>query len=227
MALDDLDWVASLARQRRESLARQAPRFWNPAPDASHTHRAFLSHLITQRETLAVRNAHGYLIAIPGDSVWTVDDAEVSAAGRWMTDGVQLLEHARQFCGGLRFVVPVAETHRMDAARHVGLEAVEQWWHRDLPIRGITDDRANEGPAITADGAAGQLVPAPAIYDPGGPVLLVTEVHSAESLDRLESEAIRCGAAVSVVSQEPADATLAALLSKSGYVLTTAFCEGR
>jgi hypothetical protein len=69
-------------------------------------------------------------------------------------------------------------------------------------------------------------VPAPPVYNPGGPVLLVTEVESAGSLRRIETEAARRGAPVSVVTQEPNDVGLANLLAEAGYTLTTVFCEG-
>lgn len=223
----DLDWVVEVTRHRRESLVQHAPRFWRPAQGATEKHRAFLENLIGDPEAFTVRSANGYLAALPRGPVWLVDDAVVTEAGDWIIDGVRLLQNAQEHCGALRLVVPAVETRRMEAAIHVGLAAVEHWWHRDLR-GGAQANEQEDGadPTVEVDGAAGRLVPAPPVYNPGGPVLLVTEVESAGSLRRIETEAARRGAPVSVVTQEPNDVGLANLLSEAGYTLTTVFCEG-
>ena len=225
----DVGWVVEVTRRRRESLVQHAPRFWRPAKDATEKHEAFLAHLVAEpAAAFAVRSDNGYLIALSRESVWLVDDAVVTDAGDWMTDGVRLLRYAQEHCGPLRFVVPVFETRRMEAAIRVGLTSVEHWWHRDLPHRGpVVEREGGDDPAVILEGAVGRLVPAPPIYSPGGPVLLVTEVESAASLGRIETEAARRGAPVSVVTQDPTDVGLATILTEAGYALTTAFCEGR
>lgn len=227
MTADDLDWVVEVTRQRRESLGPHAPRFWCPAEDATERHRAFMAYLIEEPEALSVRSHNGYLIARNRGPVWLVDDAVVTEHGAWAADGVRLLRHAQVHCGALRFVVPVFETSRMEAGLSVGLAPVEQWWHRDLDAVGQGADDADEDPSVIVEGAKGRLVPAPPVYSPGGPVLLVTEVDAIVSLRRIEAMAAMRGARVSVVTQTPSDASLATLLSEAGYVLTTAFCEGR
>jgi hypothetical protein len=222
----DLDWVVDVTRRRRESLVPHAPRFWRPATDATERHRAFLGHLIDEPDAFTVRTDPGYVIAQRRGSVWLVDDAVVTEAGDWLTDGAQLLRHTQEHCGALRLVVPVFETRRMEAASRVGLTPLEHWWHRDLPdVVATVEAEHSEDPTIRVEGAAGRLVPAPPVYDPGGPVLLVAAVESASALSRIETEASRRGAPVSVVSQVPSDVRLAALLTAAGYVLTTAFCE--
>ncbi|MBB6625984.1 hypothetical protein H5V45_01505 [Nocardioides sp. KIGAM211] len=223
----DLDWVTLLASHRRESLVPHAPRFWAPAAEAKARHRDFLGHLIDSPDVVAVRTDHAFLIALSRGGTWLVDDAAAGEADGdlWATEGVDLLRHALHLGGCLRFVVPVFETARMAAAEQVGLVPVELWWHRDL-------DRAEAAPAaedvdlaVRVPGAAGRLVAAPPVYDPGGPVLLVTEVESPDALTRIESAAAARGAGVSVVSQDPGDETLRGMLGAAGYVLTTAFCE--
>lgn len=228
LTVADLGWVVDVTRRRRESLVQHAPRFWRPAMDATEKHEAFLADLVAEPEVFAVRSDHGYLIALSRESVWLVDDAVVTDAGDWMTDGVRLLRYAQEHCGPLRLVVPVCEARRMEAASQVGLTPVEHWWYRDLPDRGrVVEREGGHDPAVIVEGAVGRLVPAPPIYDPGGPVLLVTEVESAASLGRLETEAARRGASVSVVTQDPTDVGLASILTDAGYALTTAFCERR
>jgi hypothetical protein len=83
----------------------------------------------------------------------------------------------------------------------------------------LIDDRQPGAPAAEV-GADCRLVPAPPVHDPGGPVLLVSAVSDACALTRAEQAAAR-GATVSVVSQDPADETLATLLTRAGYRLTT------
>ena len=227
MTVADLPWVVEVTRQRRESLVPQAPRFWHPAEDATERHREFLASLIEDAGVLSVRTEHGYLIAVDRGPVWLVDDAVVTSDGDWAVEGVRLLQHAREHCGPLRVVVPVAETARLSAVSAVGLAPVEHWWHRDLDPAPRSPDGTDHGTSITVGGTQGRLVPAPPVYDPGGPILLVTDVADRSSLRRIESEAAIRGATVSVVSQLPGDSKLEALLGDTGYSLTTAFCERR
>lgn len=225
MAAHDLDWVVDVTRLRRESLAPHAPRFWCPAHDATEQHRAFLSHCIEDPESLSVRCDNGYIMALDQGTFWLVDDAVVTPDGDWAVDGVRLLMHAQEHCGALRLVVPVFETDRMAAGQAMGLAPVEQWWHRDLEGPSRESAAAKHNLRVNVEGAEGRLVPAPPVYDPGGPVLLVNAVDSLNSLRRIEDAAWHRGARVAVVTQSPSDSPLATLLSDAGYVLTTAFCE--
>lgn len=224
LSLDDLDWVVEETRRRRESLVAHAPRFWRPAADATQRHRAFLAHLVADSAVLSVRTDHGYLFALDQGGYGLVDDMAVSPDGHWATEGTALLRHALARHARLRLVVPAFEQSRLGAAHDVGLSPTEIWWHRDLePFTGlavVTEDRT-----LSVEGATAQLVPAPPVYDPGGPIVLVTKVESAQSLARVEAASARRGATVSVVSQAPTDADLASLLTSAGYRLTTYFCE--
>lgn len=217
----DLDWAVDLTRQRRERLEVHAPRFWRAAADATERHRAFLSHLIDDDATLSVRTEHGYLVAMDPGPYLLVDDMAVEPAEHWAREGVALLRHAADL-GRLRFVVPGCESERLDAALDLGLEPAEIWWHRDLePFTGL--NVVSEDKSVTVDGAEGRLVPAPPVYDPGGPILLVTSVETPEALARVEQSAARRGAMVSVVPQLPSDVALSRLLNAAGYTLTTFF----
>lgn len=219
----DVDWVVAETSERRRSLVRHAPRFWNPAADAMQRHREFLAQLISDPDVVSLRTDHAYLIAVRRGQLWLVDDMVVTPPERWGTEGVELLGAVLGLCERIRFVVPAFESHRLDAARSVGLLPAECWWHRDIgpsEESGITEDST-----LRVDGAEGRLVPAPPVYDPGGPVLLVTDVESASALRDIETLASSRGSRVSVVSQEPADAARATLLTEAGYVLTTVFFE--
>ncbi len=221
LTLDDLGWVAELTRQRRERLAHHAPRFWRPAADAVERHTAFLARLVADPAAVTLRTEHGYLVGVERTGRLVVDDMVVDPAEHWASEGVALLERARA-AAPLRLVVPAHETERLDAALDLGLEPAEVWWHRDLePPTGL--NVVSEDPTITVEGAVAQLVPAPPVYDPGGPVLLVTSVESADALTRVQQSAARRGATVAVVAQDPADTATAALLADGGFVVTTYF----
>lgn len=224
----DLDWLVAATRARREALVPHAPRFWRPAADATTRQAAFLAHLLESPAVLSVRTPGGYLIAFQRGPVRVVDDLDVTPQGSWTRDGVALLRHAQRVHGALRVVVPVAEVERYDAVRSLGLRAVEHWWHRDLPAPasdGSTQEPAVGDPAMSVEQASGRLVAAPPVYDPGGPLLVVTEAASGSALGALETAAARRGARVAVATQDPADPARGDLLTAAGYTLTTAFCE--
>jgi hypothetical protein len=221
LAQDDLDWAVELTRERRERLAPHAPRFWRPAADATERHRAFLAHLIDDAATLCLRSEHGYLVALnPGDYL-LVDDMVVEPAEHWADEGVAMLRQVAAL-SPVRFVVPAFESERLDAALDLGLEPAEIWWHRDLePGTGL--NVVSEDPRLSVAGVEARLVPAPPVYDPGGPILLATSVDSVDALRGAEQSAARRGATVSVVTQQPADQPLAEVLTAAGYTLTTYF----
>ena len=231
-ALDptDLGWVVEITRTRREALTPHAPRFWRPSVDATERHRDYLGHLIEDPDVVGVRTEHGYLLATNlGDHV-LVDDFVVTPDEHWPAEGVALLEHVRGESGRLRVVVPAVERARLEAVQAVGLSPVETWWHRDLdgadPWPSDADSDDDAAADVEVDGARGRLRPAPPVYDPGGPVLLVTELESIDALARIEEAAAARGARVAVVTTlRSADRDVATLLQCAGYVVTTHFCE--
>ena len=214
----DLDWVTGLAAARRARLAPFAPRFWNPSRGARAAHERFLGRLIDSPNVMSVRTEHGFLFGLPEQGLVVVDDMAVEDDACWPDDGVTLLRHVSRYSAALRFVCPVPEQARADTARSLGLTVTESWWHRDLDAR--TAAPAAGMPAADL-GEECRLVPAPPVYDPGGPVLLVTRVPDAASLASAEQAAAARGATVSVVSQGPADHALAGLLTARGYRRTT------
>ena len=222
LTLDDLDWVVEVTRRRREALAAYAPLFWRPASDATERHRAFLAHLVAGPGSFGLRTEHGYALVVERGDHRLVDDMVVSPDERWADEGVALLGAVLAVPGRVRFVAPVAEPARTAAARSLGLDVAETWWHRDLPDATPVSGAAAE---IDVPGATGRLVPAPPVYDPGGPVLLVTRVESPPALAAVEAEAGARGATVSVVSQAPGDGDTAAIARSAGYVETTFFME--
>lgn len=220
----DLAWVVELAAARRAGIASFAPRFWKPAKDASRTHAAFLGSLIAEPDSLSIRTDHGFLIGMPCRGALVIDDMAMERDVFWPLDGEELLRRAGQ-TGRLRFVCPVPEAPRASAATAVGLSVVESWWHRDLThVAPSAHDPDDSG--VQVDRAAGRLVPAPPVYAPGGPVLLLTSLTDPSALSVIEDEAARRGAPISVVSQRCEDDQLAQLLKSAGYKRTTNYYEG-
>lgn len=221
----DLAWVVELASARRADIESFAPRFWKPAQDASRTHAAFLGSLIAEPDVLSIRTDHGFLFGRPRSGALVVDDMATEDDAFWSLDGEELLRSAGQG-GRLRLVCPVPETLKASAATAVGLSVAESWWHRDLP-HVLSSPPDSEELGVRVDGAVGRLVPAPPVYAPGGPVLLVASLTDPNALSVIEDEAARRGAPVSVVSQKPDDDRLAELLTSAGYKRTTDYYEGR
>lgn len=222
LTADDLDWVVEIARVRREQLAVHAPRFWRPASDATARHRAFLTHLVADPATLTMRTDHGFIVAVGDTSRRVVDDLVV-ADDAWPDEGTALLRHVIAATTTVRVVVPVHEERRRTAVESLGLAPTETWWHRDLPLVQVRGDGGKV--QLSTVGASGQLVSAPPVYNPGGSVLLVTEVGSGEALAAIEGEAAERGATVAVVTQRAADLMRELIVIEAGYLRTTTFFE--
>jgi hypothetical protein len=215
----DLDWVADLSAARRQRLVPFAPRFWNPAPDAREAHARFLGRQIDSPKVLSVRTGAGFLFGFPQAGTTIVDDMVMADEDAWPDQGLALLRHAGQG-RRLRFVCPVPEQRRAETARAAGLGLAESWWHRDIEPTA----RAGGDADLSVGGAEGKLVPAPAVYAPGGPVLLVTRLPDAAGLAAIERAAAARGATVCVVSVRPGQPS--ALLEDAGYRRTTDYYGG-
>jgi hypothetical protein len=218
----DLDWVLDVGAARRERIVSYAPTLWRPAANVREVHGRFLRDQIDDPDVVSIRTDHGFLFgAAPGDLL-VVDDMALEDESAWDTDGQRLL-HAAGERSDVRLVCPVPERARTRAAVALGMTNAESWWHRDLVpnLHGAPRD----DPSLSAAGASGRLVPAPPVYAPGGPILLVFDVDSVETLAAIEQEAATAGATVSVVTQRPADTDLADLLTKARYARTTDFFE--
>lgn len=166
---------------------------------------------------VSLRTDHGFVFAAPRGELLDVDDMVLDDDSRWRQDGSALLR-AVAARGELRFVCPVPEQARRRTAVDLGLVLVESWWHRDLDAPSST---TVGGADVEVQGAAGRLVHAPPVYEPGGPVLLVSEVEDGRALTAIEGAAAAGGATVSVVSRKPGQGT--ELLTSAGYRRTTDF----
>jgi hypothetical protein len=217
----DLDWVVARVAERRAALAPYAPVFWRPAAHAEQAHRRFLGYLLTKGGARGFRTEDALLIAAPATGArtgWTVDDVFMPP-GQWAADGQALWNALAETVPGapVRFVCPVQEPDRAAFARGQGLRLADSWWHLDAPSpQGAARRGADAQPRV--DGADAFLVPAPRIYDPGGPALYLSATRDpARALPSAHDQAVALGSPVIVVNQPAADAGLAGALAAAGY----------
>jgi hypothetical protein len=221
---EDLDWVVERLAMRRAGLVPFAPVYWRPARDADEVHRRFLESVLG-RGGVGFRTADAVMIAAPGrGGIWTVDDAAVGG-DQWAGSGQLLWDAVCAAIGGgqVRFVCPTPEAERRRFADEQGLRLRTSWWHATVaPARRA---RGDGGPHV--DGATATLVPAPPIYDPGGPILFLTDVRDASrALASAREEAARLGAPVVVVDQPATDDALNAVLTEAGFYCHCEFLTG-
>lgn len=225
LTASDLDWVLDLIEPRREQLRQHAPHFWNPAPDARELHRRFLGRQIAVPEMVTLRTEHGFVFAGPRDDGFLIDDMMVAPEELWPTEGAELVRAAvgRR---AVRIVVPVHERARAGLAESLGLTVTESWWTRELePVPDGGSD-AQDIQDISVAGTTGRLLPAPPVYAPGGPVLILGQVSTGEALAAAERQAEAAGAPVAVVPHKAGDQARAALLQEAGYRRTTDYYDG-
>lgn len=205
MTPDDIDWAVEVLARRRAFLVPHAPVYWRPAADASERHREFLTYVITDGGGVGYRTDDGLIIAAPGRQGWTIDDAWVPA-DRWSDEGLALWTSTLERAGDVRFVCPVFEPERASFARDRGLVLANSWWHLEVS--------PNRGEAELA-GATVTVVPAPPVYDPGGPIMFVSDVLD---IDAVAKAPLVCDGPLVVVDQPAGSDELGAALAKANYV---------
>lgn len=221
LTASDLDWVLDLLEPRRQQLKQHAPHFWNPAPNARELHRRFLGRQIEVPEMVTLRTEHGFVFAGPRDDGFLIDDMMVAPDELWPSEGEQLVRAAVDG-RAVRIVCPVHERGRVRLAESLGLTVTESWWTRDLqPVA----EPAEVGD-ISVAGTTGRLMPAPPVYAPGGPVLILGKVSTADALAAAEHQAEAAGSPVAVVPHKASDLARAALLEEAGYRRTTDYYDG-
>ena len=212
----DLNWAVERLAERRARLVPFAPRYWRPAPDAARVHRRFLGHVLNNGG-IGYRTQDALMIAAPQhDAGWIIDDAVVQdsdwdAAGRLLWDAIAAVIADQQ----VRFVCPTPEPARARFAGDRGLRLSTSWWHQDLEY---LPESTAEPSDPRVDGATATVVPAPPIYDPGGPVLFLTNIlDPAQALQSARSEATRLNIPILVVEQPNPDRGVAAHLQAEGF----------
>jgi hypothetical protein len=221
----DVEWIVERLADRRRSLAAFAPTYWRPASDARLRHREFLRFLLGDGGAVGFRTDDSVVLAQPRAHGWLVDDAAVADA-EWESEGAELWDALRsKISGSLRWVCPVPERERLDFVGRSGFELVESWWHRDIEAESTS---GNDGGVVRVVGAVARLVPAPPVYEPGGPILFLTDVQKPdEALGDAVGKASVLGSPVVVVSQPAGDGSLAKRLEAHGFGRHCDFLDGQ
>ncbi len=229
MGGDDFAWAATLMARRRQEYAAYSPVFWRPAHGVEAHHARFLGAAAAEEGAVAVRTDRGFAIGQVRGGALLVDDFTVEAPDLWPTEGRQLLEEcaaaARRHGLALRVVTARRDVPKRTLLQRSGLVAVARWWVKELAPIGPA---AAWGPVRVADVDA-LLVPAPPVYDPGGPVCLLGDLDP-ELAPAASEEAAALGAVLAVVQRDRSPDEAPAeepQLAAAGFHNPSAFYESR
>jgi hypothetical protein len=226
----DFPWAAQLMRRRRERYAQYSPVFWRPAPRIVEFHAQFLRYCSTREGAQALRTEGGFIIMAPNQGRCFVDDFAVEEESLWASEGKKLLLAAWQRSRGptqrtLRVVTARRDEAKRQLSIDLGLTVNARVWVKEL-----TPSAPPRPPGpITLDVGEAQLVNAPPVYDPGGPVCLLGDLDPSKAAAAAE-QAAAAGAVLAIVQREGGDDAVAAsepLLEAAGYHTPAEFYQGR
>jgi hypothetical protein len=104
----------------------------------------------------------------------------------------------------------------------LGLIVTARWWVKEL----APAESASVYGEVDLGSATGLFVPAPPVYDPGGPVCLLGDIDASLAGD-LAEEAERQGAVLAVIDRSPQTAaTNEPALERHGFHNPSEFFEG-
>jgi hypothetical protein len=207
MSADDAQWAAALMEKRRRAYARYSPVFWRPAEGAVGPHAEYLARLIAAESTVALRTEHAFITCArrrsAGQTEGLVDDYAVDPPGTWDADGAALLLAAWERLAGVvtdgvvavRVVTAHADRPKAGMLASLSLTLAEQWWVRELQPTGPPMSSGR----ISGPGYRGTLGPAPAVYDPGGPVFQNDRADEDTDADAIARGAAAHGAVLAVL----------------------------
>jgi ribosomal protein S18 acetylase RimI-like enzyme len=199
---DDARWAAEIMERRRQVYAGFSPVFWRPARGVVDLHARFIRRLVADGTNVCLRADHGFVIGQARPPECFVDDFAVDDAGTWEGTGRELLDElwrrmASDAITSVRVVTAKADHDKVAMLRAAGLTLAEQWWVRPLPARPAGTEAAPGW--VRGPGFSGLLGPAPPVYDPGGPVLLVERLDG-DDIEAIEEKATTMGAVLAIVA---------------------------
>jgi hypothetical protein len=221
----DVPSIAKILAAKRAEYERYSPVFWRRADDARAAHEPFLRFLVEQDGPVVLvadsedhagggdAGVEGVVTGLARAEDWVVDDFAVRDPGHWDDLGARLLAAVRRAIPDqpVTVVCGARDVPKRTMLRSVGGRLVERWWVRPLAA-------VDAGPdGVDPRGATGAIVPAPPVYDPGGPVCSVADWDgTAAALASVEAWARRRGAVLAVVPL-PADDARETVLRDAGY----------
>ena len=125
----------------------------------------------------------------------------------------------------LRVVAARRDEPKRQMLIDLGLTANARWWVKELTPAAP----AHACGPVTILGAPAQLLVAPPVYDPGGPVCMLGEIDAASAADAAE-RAAELGAVLAIVQREGGDKPVAEtepLLEAAGYHNPGEFYQGQ
>jgi hypothetical protein len=222
---DDFVWSAMLMQRRRERYATFSPVFWRPAANIERSHAEFMRSTAAQDGAIALRTDHAFAISIPHDGRCFVDDFAVDDDDRWATDGralaLEVWATASPQQSTLRVVTARRDEPKRTMLQSLGLTVTERWWVKELDPTGPS---ATWGPA-TIGAAPALIIPAPPVYDPGGPVCLLGDMDTSQA-GLAATEAAGLGAVLAIVQRKHDPPATEPELEMSGYHNPSEFYEG-
>jgi hypothetical protein len=235
---DDVPWMADVMVERRAVYETFAPVFWHPAPNARDVHEPHLASCLTGDRYVGLRTDDGFVLGelqaagsppwFPEVPIGFVDDFTVTHDDEWTRDGRELLFavwSALQERGAeaLRVVTARRDVAKVALLESVGLTVGESWSVREVETRAASPPAF--GP-VSANGVEALVIPAPPVYDPGGPVLLVTALGSAEDVQRVPDLAAQRSAVLAIVPTRPEAPDIATMAEESGFDETSRYYVG-
>jgi hypothetical protein len=238
LTADDVPWMVELMAQRRALYETFSPVFWKRSAQAREVHGPHLASCLASGRHCGFRTDDAFVLGEVQDAAtppwWSevtlgfVDDFAVTSDSEWADAGVTLLaavwrELARRGVKTLRVVAGRRDMAKVAVLEHLGLTVGESWW-----IALAVGDRRSEasfGP-VNSDGVAGLVIPAPPVYDPGGPVFLAISVEDVASVPDVPRIAGECGAVLAIVSTTPATPELSEAVSLAGFDEVTRYYVG-
>jgi hypothetical protein len=231
----DVGWMADVMVERRARYEQFSPVFWRPAAHARDVHEPHLAACVANDRYVGLRTENGFVLGelqAAGSPPWWpesplgfIDDFAVVHDDAWMRDGKSLLLAAwslllDQGAESVRVVTARRDDAKVALLRSVGLSLGESWWVR------VSDGGTQRAPAfgpVAADGIDALVIPAPPVYDPGGPVFLVTAIVSAKLVKRVPQLAADHGAVLAIIPTTAPTWELAA----AGFEETAQYYVGR
>ena len=208
MVDDDFIWAAQLMERRRARYAEFSPVFWKPAERVTDAHAQFMRATAAREDAVALRTDHGFVVSYLHEGRCFIDDFAVDDDERWATDGQTLLLSAWKTARSPSQPTLRAVTAREDAPKRemlagLSLIVTARWWVKELTPTGKA---STWGPVVLADVPA-LIIPAPPVYDPGGPVCLLGDIDASRASIAADAAAEH-GVVLAIVQREcsPAEA---------------------
>lgn len=232
MTADDAAWAAGLMERRRAVYADYSPVFWRPRPGVTGLHARFLGRQIGSPGFVALRTGHGFLIGQRRGQEGSIDDFAVDETATWNGDGTALLRAAWQRwesdgVEAVRVVTAHADQDKCTMLATLGLELAEQWWVRELEPAPAPPGHLASAGKVSGTGFAGRLVAAPPVYDPGGPVLDVSDLADGADLAVVAREAAGLGAVLLVLPAAPGSRWSDRVADLPGWTVASDWYLGR